>query len=35
MGEAERRLQAEVEELLKRATEADASEDEKYGKETR
>jgi transposase len=32
MGEAERRLQAEVEELLKRATEADASEDEKYGK---
>jgi DNA repair exonuclease SbcCD ATPase subunit len=32
MGEAERRLQAEVEELLKRATEADASEDEKYGR---
>jgi len=32
MGEAERRLQAEVEELLRRATEADACEDEKYGK---
>src|SRR5260370_17756293 len=32
MGEAERRLQAEVEELLKRAREAEASEDEKYGK---
>lgn len=32
MGEAERKLRAEVEELLRRAAETDAAEDEKYGK---
>ena len=32
MGETEKRLQAEVAELLKRAEAADAAEDEKYGK---
>src|SRR5260370_23753000 len=32
MGETEKRLQAEVEELLKRADAVDAAEDEKYGK---
>ena len=32
MGETEKKLQAEVEELLKRAEAADAAEDEKYGK---
>lgn len=31
MGEAEQKLQAEVEELLRRAAETDAAEDEKYG----
>src|SRR5580692_726697 len=32
MGETEKRLQAEVEEMLKRADAEDAAEDEKYGK---
>jgi transposase len=32
MGETEKRLQAEVEEILKRADAVDAAEDEKYGK---
>jgi transposase len=32
MGETEKRLQAEVEEMLKRAEAEDAAEDEKYGK---
>lgn len=35
MGETEKKLQAEVEELLQRAELADAAEDEKYGKDKR